>query len=292
MTWKSTISLVVKILVSTVAIGFVLRKVSLPHLLSMLESVSFSWMALAFLLFVFSKLFSVARLQCLFREANLPVEWTLNAKLYWLGMFYNQFLPGGVGGDVYKTIWLSRHFVRGKVEMAKLVFWDRISGLIALLALLLVMTGAWFSFSTSILGLLLAVCMYIVYVWITYKRQWRLDTLLSIEGYSFLVQISQLASAYCLMCALHIQAQPLSYLVLFLFSSLASVAPLTLGGIGAREFTFMMGTGYLATNVELSISIGFLFYLISLVASIGGVVYLFLPLVAHKEKLSPLTPLP
>jgi len=289
MTWKNTISTLIKLTLSSLAIWYVLQKVSFAQVLKAMEHVSFCWIVLAFVLFVVSKLFSVARLQHLFKRSGIPIDFTNNMKLYWLGMFYNQFLPGGVGGDVYKAMWISKQYTRGKVEMAKLILWDRLSGMVALLVLLFVLAGFLFSGIGVLLGVALSIGVYIPYVLFAYRKKQSRKSIIAIEGYSYLIQFSQFAAAFCLMCSLSIQGRELSYLVLFLVSSVASVVPLTLGGIGAREFTFMIGSGYLAIDSELAITIGFLFYIVSLLASLGGAVYLFIPLDVRKEEFTTLT---
>src|SRR5690625_7866997 len=47
-------------------------------------------------------------------------------------MFYNFFIPGGVGGDAYKTYLLSKSFDKSLKRIGKLVFVERFLGLIAI----------------------------------------------------------------------------------------------------------------------------------------------------------------
>lgn len=53
-------------------------------------------------MFNISKIISSIRLNRYFKDINLSLSQTYNLKLYYLGMFYNLFLPGGIGGDGYK----------------------------------------------------------------------------------------------------------------------------------------------------------------------------------------------
>jgi uncharacterized membrane protein YbhN (UPF0104 family) len=65
------------------------------------------------------------------------------------------------------------------------------------------------------------------------------------------------------------------YLILFLVSSLVAMVPITIGGAGARELTFLYGAQFLNIHAEKAVAIGFLFYLISTVVSFFGIVFRF-----------------
>src|SRR5437773_6592381 len=79
-----------------------------------------------------SKLFSAFRLNIYLRNIRIELpEWE-NIKLYWLGMFYNLFLPGSISGDGYKVILLKRKFNSSYKKTSAAVLLDRFSGLTAL----------------------------------------------------------------------------------------------------------------------------------------------------------------
>ena len=65
------------------------------------------------------------------------------------------------------------------------------------------------------------------------------------------------------------------YLILFLISSLAAMVPVTIGGAGARELSFLYGAPFLQINPEHAVAIGFLFYLVSTAVSLTGVIWSF-----------------
>jgi glycosyltransferase 2 family protein len=53
------------------------------------------------------------------------------------------------------------------------------------------------------------------------------------------------------------------------------VLPLTIGGLGIRELVFMEGASYFSLEIESSVVISLLFYLITLVVSAAGVWFIF-----------------
>jgi len=86
----------------------------------------------ALLCFTFSQLISSFRLLYFFKNIQLPITVLYNLRLYLQGMFYNIFLPGGVGGDGYKIVILSKQFRNNSRSVFTAIFLDRVSGAWAL----------------------------------------------------------------------------------------------------------------------------------------------------------------
>src|SRR5262249_45129965 len=72
------------------------------------------------------------RLNIYFRNIRLRLTEWQNIKLYWLGMFYNLFLPGSISGDAYKVVLLKRKYDSPYKKTTAAVLLDRFSGLVAL----------------------------------------------------------------------------------------------------------------------------------------------------------------
>src|SRR5690606_19345065 len=91
-----------------------------------------AFLFLALITFVLSQIISASRLNTFFKGIGLKISEVYNFKVYLLGMFYNLFLPGGIGGDGYKIFLLRKKFkVRGRI-LFQAIFFDRLSGLWAL----------------------------------------------------------------------------------------------------------------------------------------------------------------
>jgi uncharacterized membrane protein YbhN (UPF0104 family) len=95
---------------------------------------------------------------------------------------------------------------------------------------------------------------------------------------ALLVQLFQLLSALGLVLSLGQGAQWLPYALLFLVSSVAAMLPLTIGGTGARELTFLAGAPLLGVDAEQAVAIAFLFYLISTAVALTGMAFSFKPI--------------
>ncbi|MGB7393889.1 MAG: lysylphosphatidylglycerol synthase domain-containing protein, partial [Pricia sp.] len=78
-----------------------------------------------------------------------------------------------------------------------------------------------------------------------------------------------------ILCALSIENHILAYLFVFLISSIVSVVPLTIGGIGSREVTFYYGALWLGLDQDTSIGISIAFFVITAVVSLCGIYFHF-----------------
>jgi len=87
------------------------------------------------------------------------------------------------------------------------------------------------------------------------------------------IQLLQVISAFCILLAFGTGENYLTYLFLFLVSSIVSSIPITVGGIGSREITFLYGAQFLAMNPNEAVGLSFMFYLITVLVSLGGLPY-------------------
>lgn len=216
----------------------------------------------------------------LYKTQNIIVPELLNAKVYWLGMFYNLFIPL-IGGEGYKVIYLRKRFEASGKRLAIAALLDRVSGMVALCLL----TILFFMFSNyhlpyKALFLLLIPIIYVAH-WLGIKLLFKsfLPAFGSTSILSVGVQIFQVVTSFCVIMALGVQDGILEYLFVFLLSSFAFVLPM----IGAREIAFVFGAEYLGLNMEVSLAISLLFYLSLATSSLLGAMFLLFPKLLGKE---------
>ncbi|MEP0711131.1 MAG: lysylphosphatidylglycerol synthase transmembrane domain-containing protein, partial [Algoriphagus sp.] len=136
---KKRFTTALKLVLTSLALFLVFRKINTNQLLEIVKTIRWAWLIPAVLIFVLSKLFTAFRLNLYFKDIGLFISEKLNLKLYLIGMFYNLFLPGGIGGDGYKVYLLNKQYqtpVRSLVQASLL---DRLGGLVAIVFLLLVL---------------------------------------------------------------------------------------------------------------------------------------------------------
>lgn len=271
----SYVKVFVKLAITVAALWYVFSRLDLQEVLGTIAQSKFLYLAGALILFVLSKMVSSLRLNKFLVSTGIHISERANMKLYLQGMYYNLFLPGGIGGDGYKIYLLNRKY---EVRTRK-IFWavmmDRIIGVVALFCMAVVLfcfipgmgKYAWY------IWILIPIPISISYLafrrFFPYLlRVFRISNLLSI-----VVQLLQLCSALLILLSLKVPGSLEGYLFVFLISSMVAVLPLTIGGIGSREFTFMLGAQWLGLDLNLSIALSLLFYLITAFSSFWGIIY-------------------
>lgn len=271
--WK----LILKLVVSFGALAFVLTRIDLKETGRIITSVHPLYILLAWLLFLASKVIAAFRLAVFLRAIDILPGHIYNLKLYLLGMFYNLFLPGGIGGDGYKIYLLNKQYkVRtGKIFWA--VFTDRLSGMLALGILAVVLSlvinlEVAFPYKRTV-WILIPLGYFALWLFFRFFLHYFTRHLIPTSLLSLLVQTCQAVSAYFILLSLGVEDQYLSYIFLFLISSIVAMLPFTIGGMGARELTFLVGAGWMILDINLSVALSLLFYLITLLTSLGGFYY-------------------
>jgi len=268
-----------KLFISAALIYFIFNKINLKDVLTTLKTSNLLYLLIALISFAFSKLIAAFRLNLYFHEIGVKLTQKSNLKLYLLGMFYNLFLPGGIGGDAYKGYVIQKKYQVGAKKTASVLILDRLSGMLLLFAyaciLAIILKQDYinqFKWAFSI-GIPLSIIVF----WYLNKQffNYVLPVFWKSVGYSVLVQLSQLIAAWSILKALSIQMDTVAYLFVFLISSIVSVLPLTIGGIGSREITFLYGAKWLNLNANTSVSISLVFFLITALVSLFGIYYHF-----------------
>ncbi len=273
---KKTLKLLLKLLLTFAALWFVLHKIDIDRLKASLQAADPLWLFWAFVLFNLSKIASALRLNIYFRAIGLRLEEGYNLILYYVGMFYNLFLPGGIGGDGYKIYLLNRHFKHGVKPLFQAVLLDRLSGLAALAfyaALLFAISdyarllGGWTLWTSPLLASLVFPVAYYAtkYLFAPFLQVFKTTMI-----WGLFVQMLQLLSAWAILGSLSIDHALFEYLTLFLVSSVVAVLPLTIGGVGVRELTFLYGLQIIGEEPSLGVTFSFLFFMITALSSLFG----------------------
>lgn len=286
------LKLLLKIAVTVACLWYVSGKLDFAKAGAALRNANWFYLFLALIAFAISKLIAAIRLNIYFKNINIHLAGWQNIKLYWLGMFYNLFLPGSISGDAYKVILLTKKYKISYKKTTTAVLLDRFSGLLglglilAVYALLVLKNNLYTAIIVAGAGLAVLTLYFIIKFWLKDFIRSFLPTLLL----GTLVQASQVVCVYFIMSALGIPAHVSEYIFIFLISSVVAVLPLTIGGLGAREVVFLEGSKYFGLAQETSVVISLLFYLITLATSSIGLYYVFNDPMNQKNKDSSLSP--
>jgi len=273
---NKTLGVILKIIVALAALTWVFSQINFREIIKVLSAANYLMLAAAFILFILSKITSSFRLNVFFRNHEIFISERENLKLYWLGMFYNIFLPGGISGDGYKIYLLKQKLHRNLKDLFTAVLIDRLSGLVALASFAGILLS--FSLQSNLLRYSWIMAVLVPAGFYLFFRLFfsRYQTIYSpVTLYSFLVQGLQVLAVFFILKSFGISEDQTSYIFVFLISSIIAIIPISIGGAGTRELAFYYGAQYLSLSPEISIAISLAFYLITLVSSLIGIIYSF-----------------
>ncbi len=116
-----------------------------------------SWLLVGFVLFNAGVVLRAYRWQILVRSLHADVPFKRLAELYYVGGFFNVFLPSGFGGDVVRVLELAQDVPASLA--AGTVIIDRLSGLMMLFALsLIALPFRPAGFPDQLMWLIIAIC--------------------------------------------------------------------------------------------------------------------------------------
>ena len=294
-----------KLLISLALLGFVLSRLDRDELLSQFRSADFSLLLLGLLLFVLGVPLRAYRWRALLADRGLHVPIGVLTQLYFIGQFFNTFLPSGFGGDVVRVIELARYGV-SKAESLSTVFLDRMSGLMAFFLMTLVaLPFAAGLIPQGVLPVLIALgAAGILGTWLMFERRFTTALMQSLfarltfpfkaktirlyesiransphataeaMAIGFLFNLLLIAVNFLVATALG-QRIPLGYFFLFIpIISTLLLLPISLNGLGVREGAYILLFASAGVSSAAAASISLAFWAITVSAGlIGGALY-------------------
>lgn len=268
-----------KLGVSVLAILWVMSQISYKEVIHVFTTMNSFYVGCALFFLTISFVFSAFRQNLSLRITGAHLTEMLNLKIFWLGLFYNLFLPGGIGGDGYK-VYIVHKYRKNSIKLnigAMLV--NRISGLVAIGMISIVLyylAGINMPFGKLYwLGIPLVYVFYLLVLKFFFKSFLKIHA--GLFWWSLALQMMQFISAVFILQAFHQSKDLFDYLFLFFISSIATALPITVGGIGAREMVFLIGSKYLSLDNEISIALSVMFLLLTALHSLGGMYWVFFP---------------
>jgi uncharacterized membrane protein YbhN (UPF0104 family) len=127
-------SWIIRVLVALGAIAWVCRGQNWHELRNALGRMSLWYFALSLVTYVVAQLIIAYRWSVLLRAQTIHIHILAVFRLHYLGLFYNNVMPGSVGGDLLKAWYVTKHTNR-RLEGALSVFVDRVIGLFGTLVM-------------------------------------------------------------------------------------------------------------------------------------------------------------
>ncbi|MEJ2752738.1 MAG: lysylphosphatidylglycerol synthase transmembrane domain-containing protein, partial [Chloroflexota bacterium] len=132
---RKHLSTLIKIAVTVLGLVIVLSRFNAQAIGLVISQADPFWLLVGFLLFNAGVVLRAYRWQILVRSLHADVPFKRLVELYFVGGFFNVFLPSGFGGDVVRIVELAQDVPAGLA--AGTVIIDRMTGLMMLFALAL-----------------------------------------------------------------------------------------------------------------------------------------------------------
>jgi len=272
------LKLLLKLVITALCFWYIATKIDFTKALNALLKANWALLFIALLFFILSKILSAFRLNIYFRNIKLQLpEWT-NIKLYWLGMFYNLFLPGAISGDAYKVVLLNRRYKISYKKTSSAVLLDRFSGVLALGVILCIYgVVVLHNYKYDVLLVFAAVLAFVgFYFVIRFLFKTFLPSFFTTFFWALGVQLSQVVCVYFILLSLHIPLTQHEWIFIFLMAAVISILPISLGGgLGTREVVFAEGARFFLLDPQTGVIISLLFYLLTVIGSLWGLYYNF-----------------
>jgi uncharacterized protein (TIRG00374 family) len=286
------IKLLVRLGVSAALLYLVLRSIDLSAFRERVASMNPAWLALALLVYAAQQMIGVWRWDRLLRAQHIEVERKKLAESIWVSMFFNNFLPSNIGGDVVRITDTARE-AGSKTLATTVVLVDRAIGLTALLvvaavgAFVLWLAGIyvpgsrwlWLSCIVLVLAAIFVIAMpdFVGHLlaplralnkpWVTERAQ-RLEeavmrfgkargVVAGAFGAAIVVQLAIVAFYLLTAKGLSVPLPTLLGAVLIPLSLAVQMAPISINGFGVREavFAFFFGRFGLPPDAAVALSL-------------------------------------
>lgn len=266
---KQKIFSIFKILIALSILTFILSRIDISKTAILLSRLSPLFIVFALLYYTGCQVLSCWRWQIILKSTGYQISILSLLSSYFGGMFLNTFLPGSIGGDVYRVSRIQRQTKEIEVALAS-VFLERATGIAALLAIAIIglpptfsLIGRWdiiliFVFATCILsgGMLLMTSPQILRWTEPFFIKVHLESIVArfaniqhlFQNFvrdrktfaysiflSLLLQLVLIYYYFLIAQQLHISISYLELLVFIPIITIVTLLPLSLGGLGVRE---------------------------------------------------------
>lgn len=305
---KNALSTALKITISAVILYFLFKNIDVALFWKTVASVNPMTVVLAGFIFIASQSISALRWLTILKK-DLDISYLRLLSIYFIGMYFNNFLPTIVGGDLVKGWFLYKTTNRGDLSVAS-IFLDRYSGfaaLISITALALIPGYALISESglLAFFALLIGGFVFIsLVIWVGPLHGWAMKLLAKIHFYglnkkistfydvlmgykshhgilvkificSIFVQGGVMLGYYVLGSGLGIKVGIGYYLLFIPLITAITMLPISLSGIGLREYSFVFLFTKVGATKEQAVTLSLMWFIITALTSlIGGVEYL------------------
>ncbi|MFQ5813584.1 MAG: lysylphosphatidylglycerol synthase transmembrane domain-containing protein [Anaerolineae bacterium] len=300
---KTKITRMAKVGVSLALMAVIFYRIDLSEFVGLVKGADVYYLALAVGLVIGALILGAYRWQRLLIALGISVPLPTLISSYFVGLFFNNFLPTSMGGDVVRVYDVAKYSRQPSVSAASVIAERVLSslaqGLIALVGLALGYDMAR-RFLAEITALFLVLCLVLLALLLggRWARKLSLSDPFSLkskvmgvlESISFCLRNKPLALwvifvslffhgmivliNYMIFKALNANVSLLSCFLVIPVILFITLLPISINGLGVREWAYIYFFGRLGLSMMESVAVSLLFFfLLTLVSLIGGVIF-------------------
>jgi glycosyltransferase 2 family protein len=306
---RRTIINVMKIVVSVSLVFWLFQRIGSQAIVRQLTSANWWWILAAVATFAASNVLGALQWHILLRSQNVPVSFRQSLSFYHVGLFFNNFLIGNIGGDALRIYDVRRFSGDGTIAVSTVVF-DRFIGFLTLTSVAMAVSLLWirrlasldavyvtgmvllvwvvalfFLFNEKAGGMIgrifrpllpsgIAEKIHAIYSSINQLRNSRriLSQLFSI---SVIVQLLRVLTHYLAALSVGARAGIYYFFIFIPIIALLASLPISFGGIGVREQSAAVIFATVGLAASKVVTFEFLAYLVGVLAALpGGLVFI------------------
>lgn len=300
---------IVRAIVGVGLIVFLFRTLDIGKIISHISGIQVKYLiyaAIAYLLFI---IFSAWRWQILLNFKKFGIPFIRTLKIYFISLFFNNFLPTTVGGDMMRVVYTMKD---RRADSLATVLVDRILGFVGLfvLALIAVVYLLLLKNETEFLPFMaigLSIIILITYIFFSEKAFRLLSPMMGklrilrlgerinrlheagtdfggawgpisiCIAHSVIIQVTLAIAPFFILLGMgHSSVSLLSFFIYVPIINVVSMLPLSLNGLGVRENSYVILFSRVGLGGELALAMSlFSFFVIFVYSLIGGVFFVF-----------------
>jgi uncharacterized membrane protein YbhN (UPF0104 family) len=293
-------NLAIRIIISIILIIFFASTVDLKETFSIILGTNY-WILIGCLaLYLVGQSVSAYKWSIISKAIGFKKTYVEYLQYYFIGMFFNLFLPSTIGGDVGKAYYLSKGDVNGrKAPAIYTVLAERFSGLTVLSWLgtiaLLTPVGDKVPFIIKIIAICMSLSIVIgapLFPWFIrtfFSDQnwlnksllrdvlvfWEKTIVLKALGWSLVFHSIIIIIHMLIGISINLDVSLLYYIAVYPIVAIIGFVPVAFNGIGVREGAYIYFFGLAGVDKNYGFAFGILWFAIIVISSlIGGIVYI------------------
>ncbi len=308
---RKNLNIILKLLISFILIIFLIRRIGISSIMEEISSVSVGWILIALGIFVISHFIGSYQWWLLLRTDKIKIHLSRAIGFYFVGLFFNNFLPSSLGGDLFRMFDIHK-FSRNDTSAVSSVIIDRFMGFFvlscfAVLAFPVILLENAFN-QKYLIFFIIFITAWIFTFFLFFNKKfaqpfaWVYEKLtpegihlktrqvyrkihnfgrsrslfLKLILLSLVIQSLRISMHYMVARSLGVEISYIYFFFIIPFIALASSLPISVGGIGIRESVGMILFSTLAgIQNDIAVSIEFLAYLVAIFSSLpGGIIFI------------------